>query len=31
MENENGKWQWRIEMTMGNKHVNEPFAFIGGL
>ena len=31
MENENGIWQWRVEMKMGNKHVNEPLAFICGL
>lgn len=31
MENENGIWKWRVEMTMGNKHVNELLAFICGL
>ena len=31
MENENGRWKWRVEMEMGNKHVNEPLAFICGL
>jgi len=27
----NGRWQWRTEMAMGNKHVNEPLSFICGL
>jgi hypothetical protein len=31
MEDENEIWQWRIEMAMGNKHMNEPLAFICGL
>jgi len=31
MEDENERWQWRIEMEMGNKHMNEPLAFICGL
>ena len=30
-KDENGRWQWRAEMAMGNKHVNEPLAFICGL
>ena len=31
MGNENGRWQWRVEIEMGNKHVNAPLAFICGL
>lgn len=31
MKDENGGWQWRVEMVMDNKHVNEPLAFICGL
>ena len=31
MEDYNGRWQWKIEMAMDNKHVNEPLAFICGL
>ena len=27
----NGRWKWRVEMAMANKHVNEPLAFICGL
>ena len=31
MEDENGRWQWRVEMEMGNKHLNKPLDFICGL
>ena len=27
----NEKWKWKMKMEMGNKHVNEPLAFICGL
>jgi len=30
-KNENGRWQWKIIMTMGNKHVSKLLAFICGL
>ena len=31
MKDENGRWQWRVEMVIGNKHMNEPLAFICGV
>ena len=31
MKDENGRSQWRVEMEMGNKHVNDPLAFICGV